>query len=238
MDSTVPESPSIRRGHAPAGHRWGIASIFVVLAACAFLSLTAPPDLADTAGGFGLMVGFGAAGTTAVSKARRMTGRDRLSWMLVGSGLLVAAVGVTVVALIQIVGGPVPAFGPTDLFFIITYALILAGFGSLPHLTTSWAARTRVYLDSLIGALSLGAIMWVVVLDDLITEFAQASAWDRWAGSAYPVLDVRGLDGGGHRYRPSEQLPLRPPPVALCSWDHGPVGGRPDLPEFRGREVV
>ncbi len=181
------------RERSPTLWRWGLALLFLVLVACASLSMTAAAELADTAGGLGVMLGYGTSGLIALSKTRHMQGRERISWRLVGSGLVSAAAGVTVVAVVEATGGDVPAFGPIDLFFIAAYALILTGFASLPHLTVNRAARTRVYLDSLIGALSLGAVLWVLVLDDLLTEFAQGSAWDRWAGTAYPLLDVAAL---------------------------------------------
>jgi signal transduction histidine kinase len=151
------------------------------------------PAQATTFGPLGVLLGYGATGIVLVRKLHAFEEREQRAWGLIGIGFLVAATGITTVALIEIIGGTVPAFGPTDLFFIASYALIITGFASLPHLTTDWAARLRVYADSLIGALSVGAILWVVVLDDLLTEFAQASAWDRWAGSAYPVLDVAAL---------------------------------------------
>ena len=160
------------------------------------------------------MIGFGSAGATSIYKGRRLTGRERLSWIMVGSGFVVAATGVLVVAVIGAAGGTLPAFGPTDLFFLVAYALAITGFASLPHLT-SWAARTRVYLDSLVGALSLGAVMWVMLLNDLLAEFAQGSAWDRWAGSLLSGTRRCCSDGRGYRHRSSQQLSLRSPLARL-----------------------
>lgn len=192
MQSTAPRSPTVLRGTVPTSSRWGIALLFGMLFALLMLSVLAPAQ-ADTVGPIGVMVGYGATGVTLLRKLGSMEGREKRAWTLVGVGFITATVGIATVAAIEMIGGSVPAFGPTDLFFLASYALTLAGFGTLPHLTRDWAARIRVYSDSMIGALSVGAVFWVLVLDDLLREFTEASAWDRWAGSLYPVLDVAAL---------------------------------------------
>ncbi len=151
------------------------------------------PEQAATAGPLGVLLGYGTTGFVLVRKVGQMEGREKRAWSLVGAGFLVAAFGIGTVAAIEMITGSVPAFGPTDVLFILSYILILTGFASLPHFPLSMAQRVRVYLDSLIGAASLGVIMWVVALDDILHEFATASAWDRWAGSAYPLVDVAAL---------------------------------------------
>jgi signal transduction histidine kinase len=113
--------------------------------------------------------------------------------LLIGIGFLTATLGIAAVGVLQVVTGSVAAFGPTDVFFLAAYGIILAGFAYLPQLPSSRAQRIRVYLDSLIGALSIAAIMWVLVLGDLMHQFSTATAWDRWAGTAYPIIDVASL---------------------------------------------
>lgn len=192
MQSTAPRSRGDPGRTVLIEFRWGAALVFAALLAALLTTFTVPSE-AGTFGPLGVLLGYGVTGVILLRKLPAFEGREKRAWALIGAGFLTAATGIATVAAIEIIGGSVPAFGPTDLFFIASYALILTGFASLPHLTTDWAARLRVYADSLIGALSVGAILWVVVLDDLLTEFAQASAWDRWAGSAYPILDVAAL---------------------------------------------
>jgi signal transduction histidine kinase len=122
-----------------------------------------------------------------------MEGRDRTAWRLIGVGFLAVGSGILTIAVLDSLFGPIPAFGPPDLVIILGYASILSGFGSLPHLTTSTVQRIRVYLDSVIGALSIAVVMWVVFLDELIQAYSQANAWERWIGSIYPILDVAAL---------------------------------------------
>ena len=176
----------------PVHLHWGQVLIFGLLALAIAVTIVLP-EQAEMAGPLGVMLGYGATGFVLVGKVRNMRGREKRAWAFVGAGFLVAAFGIALVAVIQSVSGSVGAFGPTDILFILTYILILTGFASLPHFPISMSQRVRVYLDSLIGALSLGVIMWVLALDHLLQEFATASAWDRWAGTAYPIVDVAAL---------------------------------------------
>ncbi len=171
---------------------WAQILVFGLLGVAIAVTIVLP-EHAATAGPLGVLLGYGTTGYVLVRKVGRMEGREKRAWSLVGAGFLVAAFGIGTVAAIEMIAGSVPAFGPTDVLFILSYVLILAGFASLPHFPLSMAQRVRVYLDSLIGAASLGVIMWVVALDDILHEFATASAWDRWAGSAYPLVDVAAL---------------------------------------------
>ena len=171
---------------------WAQILIFGLLAV-AMAVVILLPEQAETAGPLAVLLGYGATGSVLVRKVRRMEGREKRAWALVGAGFLVAAAGIATVAVIQMVTGSVSAFGPTDVLFILSYILILAGFASLPHFPLSLSQRVRVYLDSVIGAVSLGVVMWVLALENLLHEFATASAWDQWAGTAYPVVDVAAL---------------------------------------------
>jgi signal transduction histidine kinase len=176
----------------PARIGWGPALIYAVLA-CALVLVVLFPDRAEEPGVLAMLLGFGSTGVILLRKARTMEGRERHSWFLIGIGFLTATAGIAAVGALQVVTGSVAAFGPTDLFFLAAYALILAGFAYLPQLPNNRAQRIRVYLDSLIGALSIAAIMWVLVLGELMHEFSIATNWDRWAGSAYPLIDVASL---------------------------------------------
>ena len=185
--------PRNLRELVPVALRLRQVLVFAVLAGALLVASTSGPSNEDVVGPLAVLIGYASAGVTLVLKTKGMKGRERLSWRLIGAGFIVAAVGIATVGVVQTVSGSVPAFGPTDLFFLAAYALILTGFATLPQLPTSTTQRIRVYLDSLIGALSVAAVMWVLVLGDLIHEFSAATNWDRWAGSVYPILDVASL---------------------------------------------
>ncbi len=162
----------------------------LVLVATALLASATSDEVADIIGPFGVMVGQTMAGWLIVRNATAFAGRERVSWTLVGSGFLVAAFGVLVVATLGILNGSAPAFGPTDLIFVVGYLLILTGFITLPHLASNTAQRSRVFLDGLIGAVSLAAVLWTLFLADLLAQLRDAPFWERLIASIYPVLDI------------------------------------------------
>ena len=65
-----------------------------------------------------------------------------------GSGFLLAALGVLVVGLIQMIQGQAPAFGATDLLFLTTYVMIMAGLIRLPHVRNDLTHRLRIVVDA------------------------------------------------------------------------------------------
>lgn len=174
------------RRHAPA-------TVALSLLAGAAIAMVVAPDVAGTVGPLAFLVGYSTAAITILRKAQRLDGRDRVAWTIIGSGFLIGAVGILALAVTESVIGEVPAFGPLDLFFLANYVVVLAGFFYLPHMASSRVQRLRVYLDGMIGALSIATVMWVVALDDLVPSLAGSSAWERWAGTAYPILDVAAL---------------------------------------------
>lgn len=192
MQSTAHPSPTALRAIVPRGLHWGVALAFIVLGIAGLIVVIAPSQ-ADVAGPLGVLTGIGAVGVLLTRSSQHMEGRDRFAWRWIGVGYLAVAAGILTIAVLDALFGPLPAFGPPDSIVIAGYVLILSGFGSLPHLSTSSAQRARIYLDSLIGAISVAVVMWVLALDDLIQAFARANAWERWAGSAYPILDVAAL---------------------------------------------
>lgn len=164
--------------------------VFAFLGLCALVTLVGSKDAADAAGALGVFVGALLAGIGFLRGATTLSGRERLGWSLVGLGMLSAATGVLTVGVMFFVRGDAPAFGWTDLFFLGTYVIIIAGFAILPHTQGSALQRTRMVLDGLIGAVSVGALMWSFFLSDLMTDLADTSVAVRVIGGFYPFLDV------------------------------------------------
>jgi len=175
------------RAH-PAWWRRAAVAALVLLASLAAGTIVFPAA-ADFIGPIGLLVGSGSAGLTLIIGARHLESRERLSWTLVGIGLLVISAGVVAFAIGSSIS-ELSAFGPPDLFLLAGYACGIVGFALLPQMATDWSQRVRAILDALIGAVSIGVISWLLVLGDLLGRMQEYSAWDRWAGSAYPILDV------------------------------------------------
>lgn len=147
------------------------------------------PAAAETIGPIGLLAGGLSAGLALIMGARHLESRERLSWTLVGVGVLLISAGVVAFAVVSSLS-ELSAFGPPDLFFLAGYGVGIVGFALLPQMATDWSQRLRAILDALIGAVSIGVISWLLVLGDLLGRMRELSAWERWAGSAYPVLDV------------------------------------------------
>lgn len=180
-------------GHTGVTIGPGAIAMFVFLAVCGAVTLTANKEVADAAGALGVFVGFAVTGSLFLRRASALSGRERLGWSLIGSGMIVAASGVLVVGIVYLIAGDAPTFGWPDLFFFVTYATIIVGFSVLPHTQGSPFHRTRMLLDGLIGAVSIGALLWVYVLSDVMRDLAEAPTVTRIVGGTYPFLDLLAL---------------------------------------------
>lgn len=164
--------------------------VFAFLALCGLITILGSKDAADAAGAIGVMFGAGVAGGLFISRARTLDGRERTGWSLIGFGMASASLGVFVVAVVYFVQGDAPAFGWTDLFFLATYVLVILGASALPHAEGSTTQRARMFLDGLIGAVSIAALAWVLLLSDMTSGLADASLLTRTIGAFYPFLDL------------------------------------------------
>ena len=165
-------------------------AMFVFLGICGLITVVGAREAADTAGVLGVFVGSSITGLLFLRNARHLSGRERLAWSLVGIGVIAAATGVFAVAAVFAAAGDAPAFGWTDLFFFAAYSFMLAGFIALPQTQGSPFQRTRMILDGLIGAVSIGALLWAFVLSDLMHDLEGLSASTRVIGAMYPFLDL------------------------------------------------
>ncbi len=171
----------------------GAVAMFAFLAICGVVTLVAPNEAADAAGALGVFVGSLVTGWLFLSRAAALEGRERLGWSLIGGGMLIGAFGVLTVGAVYLFVGDAPTFGWPDLFFFGTYAAIIVGFSVLPHLQGSPMQRSRMVLDGLIGAVSIGALLWFYVLSVLLEDLQGSPASVRIIGGIYPFLDLIAL---------------------------------------------
>jgi signal transduction histidine kinase len=164
--------------------------MFAFLAFCALITIVGDKDAADTAGVMGVFAGSVISGWLFLRNAKALSGRERLAWSLIGAGLLSASAGILSVGIVVVVAGDAPAFGWTDVFFFVTYALMITGVATLPHTQGSPLQRSRMALDGLIGAVAIGALLWVFVLSDLMRDLEGLSTVGRVIGGVYPFLDL------------------------------------------------
>ncbi|MFP3913245.1 MAG: sensor histidine kinase [Actinomycetota bacterium] len=141
----------------------------------------------------GVVIGLVAAYTTAgwmiLSKLRRIPREERTAWRLIAVSFLMVAVGMVSMAVTSLLSPRVGAFGPMDLLFLAAYGVGVVGIACLPPLQRA-SSRRRLLLDGSIGAVSIAALMWVVVGEDLYRELSSGPRWDLVVGSAYPILDL------------------------------------------------
>jgi signal transduction histidine kinase len=170
------------------------STLFALVCALAVATLV-HPDSADISGTLGVILGHAAAGTVIVQGARRLDGRERLAWRWLGVGLIVASGGVLVMTVLTVAGADLPAFGPLDSFFLVSYGLVLLGILALPHAEGRWSVRARVLIDGLVGAVSVATLTWVFFLSGYLQRLSDSPVGQRMIAAAYPMLDVAILIG-------------------------------------------
>ncbi len=163
---------------------------FVVALATLAASTVIFPEVADITGAFGLLIGYVTGGRVALRHAKSKDGRERLVWTLIGGGLTSAGAGVSLLFLLEAFGVHPPAFGPIDILFIGGYLGVLAGAASLPNAFAGRRDLAGTIIDGIVGAISVSALGWILIVGDLVDYFSGANSWARWLGTAYPALDI------------------------------------------------
>ncbi|MCH7846383.1 MAG: hypothetical protein IH850_11230 [Acidobacteria bacterium] len=169
---------------------WYAFAVFALIAVVAIITLLGDPETSAVAATIGIFAGSVASGFIFIRKAQRVDPGERRAWTIMGVGFSVAAMGVVVLALQVTITGDAPTFGPIDLFFLASYALIITGFALLPHTAGHPLQRARIGLDGLIGAISIAVLAWVLILSRIVAGLAEAPMWERLIGSLYPMADV------------------------------------------------
>ena len=165
------------------------SALFTLVCALGLATLVYP-ESADITGTLGVSLGHATAGTVIIRGARRLEGRESLAWRWLGVGLITASVGVLVMAVLTVAGADLPAFGPLDSFFLVSYGLVLVGVVALPHAAGRWWVRARALVDGLVGAISVATLTWVFFLSGYLQRLSDVPVGQRVFAAAYPILDV------------------------------------------------
>ncbi len=126
-------------------------------------------------------------GLVLVAAALVGRGRSRFAWSLIGSGVLCWGIG-EAVWMIQTQAGEIPYPGIADFFYVAGYPLIFAGVIALPYLRPGRFERLRLTLDATAGAISLGVVMWVAYLDQIVS--LGSDPVETFLNVLYPFGDV------------------------------------------------
>ncbi len=77
-----------------------------------------------------------------------------------------------------------------DLFYVLYYPLILYGIFLLPHSKQNRFDQTKRILDALIVLLTASLMLWMYLIDPLISGFAQETMLVKFLTIAYPAGDI------------------------------------------------
>lgn len=139
-------------------------------------------------------------GVVTLLAAWAMKGRDRLSWVLIGSGILSWGAGQAAWTYMELVLGmdrPFPSLA--DAGYIPMIPLMFAGLLALPGSgTRGRSGRLTIGLDAFIVMACVATVSWFAVLGPIYIK-ADASWEEKFFGLVYPAGDVLllfGLIGG------------------------------------------
>ncbi|MBW3667535.1 MAG: hypothetical protein KY394_08085, partial [Actinobacteria bacterium] len=147
-------------------------------------------QIGELVGPIGIVIGSITAGLVTLRRSRSLEPRERRAWQYLAGGMFLVGVGVLAVAFWQVAIGDPPAFGPSDIFFVSGYALLVATLVSLARSDADGANWTTTLLDALVGGVALAALVWTTFFHDLMIGFAGAPWWEAAIGFSYPVLDI------------------------------------------------
>jgi len=166
-----------------------ISALVAVVIGCGVATLLFP-GTSEITGTFGVVLATSASGIIFLRGARKLEGRERLAWSGVGAAILGASLGVLTMVVVSSSGVDLPAFGPLDTFFIVSYVVLCVSIVALPHTAGRWSIRALAMVDGLVGAVALATVAWVWVLSGYFDLLASAPAGQRVIAMAYPILDV------------------------------------------------
>lgn len=172
-----------------SARRWFVPGPVILFLVVALIISIGIPETGETIGFLGLLVGEIAAGTLALRRARKLEPRERRAWTFFGLALLSAAVGVFAFGVWSTAIGDPPAFGPLDVFFIASYAMLLVALVRLARIDAGGSHWITTLLDALVGAVALSALVWTAFLHDLLDE-RMATGPETAIGISYPILDI------------------------------------------------
>ena len=135
------------------------------------------------------LVAFGA-GMALVRAASRQSSDQRWGWMLIGLGVIAWGVGETIWQAYVVLDKDVPYPGWADAWYLLGYPLVAWGILRLPHLRPGRYEQVRLALDVAAGALSLGTLLWLGVVQDVFASAAGTAVGEQLVNILYPVGDL------------------------------------------------
>jgi signal transduction histidine kinase len=161
------------------------AVLVVLLLGASITSAVVERSVAEVIGIVGLIFGYLTSGIITLRRSRHLPLAERRPWRAIGLALLLPPCGLIVFA---ILGEDGPVFGPGDVFFLVAYGIMIYNLARLARTDPGEQPWSLTVLDMAVAAVAATAIVWDVVLEDLVT--IDASPVQRVGLSLYPILDV------------------------------------------------
>lgn len=131
-----------------------------------------------------------AGGIVCILVALQMTGRDRLSWMLMGTGTLCWGLGMVAWSWYELVlqqETPFPSLA--DLGYLAMIPFMFVGLLALPAGRIPAEGRIKASLDAMLIMVGIATVSWYAVLGPIYAE-AEIGFTEKVIGLAYPAGDV------------------------------------------------
>ncbi len=181
--------------HGAAYRRWFAPGPVVVLLLATALLVWQRPELGETVGPVGVMIGYATAGVLLLVRSAPLEVKERRAWRVMGLGALTAAAGILCLAVLTELGYEPPAFGPADAFFLGGYALLITGIYRLTRVEGSGRDWLTTLADGLIGGIALAALVWVFFFHELVDALSSAPWWEIAIAVTYPIFGLATVVG-------------------------------------------
>ena len=164
--------------------------VALTLVAIGVLAAVVMPEWAELVAVIAVVFGNGYAAILMIRRSGRLDEKEQQAWRFMGLGFAVSSLGVLAGVATAVIVGSIPAFSGFDFVILGGYAFFLTGLTLLPGGGGDWRERAQRIIDGAVVSLSVAAILAAIVLEDIFLGLADAPIFDRWVGSAYPLLDT------------------------------------------------
>lgn len=170
--------------------QWGLLIVTLLSAAVLGLEVLSEEAAFDFSSLIYVIAPAGS-GLVVMLAALTLSGRHRLGWFAIGSGVLCWGVGEIIWVVYEyVLQTEVPYPGWADVFYVLGYPLLFIGVMLLPHVKPRRLERIRLSLDALAGTIAISAVMWVTYLSDQIYLDPEAGFLEQAINMLYPLGDV------------------------------------------------
>ncbi|MGH8915672.1 MAG: ATP-binding protein [Acidimicrobiia bacterium] len=175
--------------------RWAVAGPLLLAIVIGSVVAAVRPATGETLGGLGMVLGDITAGILILRLSGGLERRERTAWRYLAAGLFLVASGVLAISVLTGLGYLLPAFGPTDTFFLAGYSMLIVAFCRLARSDGQGRDWVLTLLDALVGAIALTTLVWTAFYHELVESFAGAPTWETVVASSYPLLDIAAVIG-------------------------------------------